>query len=313
MSDPSALIPKPEEIDKTLDVLKRIYDVFKPHEILNREIEIKVPELTGEYCIALEVTRRITAKHFCLEFPSSLGIFDIAVHSLDFFIPIRDFFVFTGDCWRSDVSRLPKGVDKLLIKIRFRLPDASFLENLVRRDTPREVPGEEKHEYWMHAQIRHPDALKGIYGRLDLCDVPFGVNVGVHQEIRNIIPPEFVDSLRAQKELGMTADTEKRLKLALEIARARTRYTGKEHFYFSELQSLFLPDGFKRFISLRGPFEYSTCNRGPDFYGITFPTFPQSMEVVSRTNLNLERLAAEGVLTYAKKQLIGDVQKIFAK
>jgi hypothetical protein len=313
MSKTCDLIPRPEEIDKTLDVLKRIYDVLKPYDILNREIEIKVPELIGEYSIALAVTRKLTAKRFSLQFPASSGIFDITVHSLDFFIPIRDFFVFTGDSWRSDVSRLPRGVDKLLMKIRFRLPDASFLDNLVRRDTPREVPGEEKHEYWMHAQIRHPEALKGIYGRLDLCDVPFGVNVGVHQEIRNVIPREFVDSLRAQKELGHTTDTEKRLKLALEIARTRTRYTGKEHSYFSELQDLFLPGGFKKFISVTPPFEYSTCNRGPDFYGITFPTFPQSMEVVSRTNLNLEKLAAQGILTYSKKQLLGDVRKIFAR
>jgi len=89
MSESSTLVPKPEDIDKTFDVLKRIYDVLKPFDILNREIEIKVPELIGEYSIALSVTRKLTAKHFSLRFPSASGIFEITVHSLVFSLPLE--------------------------------------------------------------------------------------------------------------------------------------------------------------------------------------------------------------------------------
>lgn len=307
------LVPKPEDIDKTFDVLKRIYDVLKPFDILNREIEIKVPELIGEYSIALSVTRRLTAKHFSLQFPAESGIFEITVHTMDFFTPIRDFFVFTGDSWRSDVSKLPNGVDKLLIKTRFRLPDASFLENLVRRDVAKEVLGEEKNEYWLEAQVKFPDTLKSIYGRLDLHDVPFGVDVSVHQDVRNLMPREFVNSLRVQQELARTTDPNRRLRLALDLAKTRTKFTGKEHSYFSELQDLFMPDKFQSFIAVTRQFKYSTCFRGPDFYDVIFPTFPKSMQVISRTNLSLENLAADGILTYRKKDLLSSITKIFGK
>ena len=303
-------VPTPYTIVKWLHIIRKIHDTLKPFDILNQEIDIRVPELTGEYSIALKISHKEVGKFFPLSYPVA-SISRITVHTLDFFRPIENFFVNINEDWKSDTSKLPDGIDKLLITFEFKIPEANFLNNLVQRDRAREVIGEELSEYWLNAQLKHPAVLKTVYGRLDLHDVPFNVNVGVAQEIRDIIPREFVKSLETQQELSKTRDREERLRLSLEMARQRTRYTGREYSFFSDMQDLFFPTRFAKFIKVTPPFYYDTCVRGRDFYDLTFPTFPKSMEVISRTNLTLENPAAHGKLVYSKRDFMADVKKIF--
>ena len=42
-----------------------------------------------------------------------------------------------------------------------------------------------------------------------------------------------------------------------------------------------------------------------------FPTWPKNVTVVSRTDLNLEKCAAEGVLVYKKAAFLESVAKVF--
>ena len=52
--------------------------------------------------------------------------------------------------------------------------------------------------------------------------------------------------------------------------------------------------------------------RGGDFYEkLPFPTWPRSMKVVSRTDLNFENPTADGNLIYKKDSFAEEIGKIF--
>jgi hypothetical protein len=79
-----------------------------------------------------------------------------------------------------------------------------------------------------------------------------------------------------------------------------------------ELQKLFLSSKFQDFIEVKDDFHYSDCIRGVDIYGtLPFPTWPKSMKVVSRTDLNFDTPATNGTLIYKKGNFITELDKIF--
>ena len=151
---------------------------------------------------------------------------------------------------------------------------------------------------------------------MDLLDIPFGVNVAVHQDIKTKFPT------RRQRELELIA------KWAHELDRNRKRLLTHEHLrlkrqrpkekditkILNDLQILFTPLRFKSFIDVMKDFYYSDCFRGADFYDqIPFRTFPKWMAVISRTDLSIEKPASEGELVYKKAIFQEAVEKAITK
>jgi len=58
-------------------------------------------------------------------------------------------------------------------------------------------------------------------------------------------------------------------------------------------------------------FRYHDCFRGVDYYAAPFPTWPKFMTVVTRTDLNLSKPAAEGFLEFNQKDFKTKINDIF--
>ena len=77
------------------------------------------------------------------------------------------------------------------------------------------------------------------------------------------------------------------------------------------MQKLFSSRVFRNFVDVKRDFRYYDCLRGTDYYSLPFPTWPKFMTVISRTNLDLRKPAAVGILEYKRKDFRKAVEKIF--
>lgn len=98
-----------------------------------------------------------------------------------------------------------------------------------------------------------------------------------------------------------------------QLLRARKeKYYGEIFEILEEIQEVFSPLTFEKFVEVKKDFHYFDCERGKDFYEtLPFPTWPKSMKVISRTDINFERPAADGLLIFKRKNLMDEIEKIF--
>ena len=215
-----------------------------------------------------------------------------------------------------DPGKLTENAEEFNFKFEIECEVKPIVKELVRKDHQIEAVGEEKNTYWLHAQIKKLKDLRRSLRKMDLLDIPFVVNVAVHQDVKTKFPK------RRQRELELIA------KWAHELDRERKKLLTHEHLrlkrkrpkekditrILSDLQILFIPHRFKSFIDVLKDFYYSDCFRGADFYDqIPFRTFPKWMSVISRTDLSVEKPASEGKLVYKKAIFKEAVEKAITK
>lgn len=215
-----------------------------------------------------------------------------------------------------NTKNLREDADQFNFKFDIECKTESVVKDLIRRDHQIEAVGEESNTYWLHAQIKKLQDLKDVLRKVNLLDIPFAVNVAVHQDIKTKFPS------RRRRELDVIA------RWAHELDRNRKKVLSGEHLrlkrsrpkekditkLLNDLQDLFLPYKFKSYINVFRDFNFSDCYRGADFYDqIPFRTFPKWMAVISRTDLSVEKPAAMGELIYNKAKFQEDVEKAIEK
>lgn len=199
-----------------------------------------------------------------------------------------------------------------LLDVEYTLSSPGFLDALVDRNVPREAPKGDSSEYWLEAQLKHPKALKVDYGRFDLRDLDFEVDVGIAEHLKTVIPGSLIRELEASVALLRETDTHKKGVLArAHTVAMRQRGSGSTTELLGSLQALFLPDAFRKFVDVRQDFRYGGCERGLSLYDtLPIPTWPRTMKVVSRTDLSLDLPAAHGILEYKKDDFLTRVEQV---
>jgi len=215
-----------------------------------------------------------------------------------------------------DPSRLAKNASEFNFKFEIACEVEHLVKDLVRKDHQIESTGEEENTYWLHAQLKKLRELKSSLRKVHLLDIPFAVNVAIHQDVKTRFPT------RRQKELELIA------KWAHELDRNKKRLLTHEHLrlkrqrpkekditkILNDLQILFTPHRFKSYVDVLKDFYYSNCFRGADFYDqIPFRTYPKWMSVISRTDLSIEKPASKGELVYKKAKFQEAVEKAISK
>jgi|SRR2546421_4068005 len=288
----------------------RIYEAVKgKYRVLSQEIVIHCPEQVQQFSIAFEATGGLIGHK--IKFP--------------FGKPIRARLrpIVGGADLSESISTVENGFeincqgmqsdDTFLLDVEYDFRDPRFVDALVHRERAKELPKDAETEYWMHAALKHPKALQTKYGRLDLRDLDFTVDVGVSEDIKTSIPGAFRVELDAAFKLLKERDPHRKTVLGIQHIRAmRGRGKGRNIVeLLGDLQEIFLPTGFAEFVDVSKDFHYSNCFRGISYYEtIPFPTWPKNMTVVSRTDLGLDRYAAEGVLVYKKKSFLEKAERI---
>lgn len=191
-----------------------------------------------------------------------------------------------------------------LLEVEYEIEHPRLLDGLVQRNTPVESPKTNSTEYWLHAELRHPAALKTRYGRFDLQDLEFAVDVGIAESVKTVIPDSLVKELETAVALLESREKLRKRALAEEHLEAMQLRGGESTVrLLGGLQTVFAPAAFRRFLEVKRDFRYGDCERGVSLYdSLPIPTWPRFMKVVSRTDLSLDRPAAQGTLVYKKDE-----------
>lgn len=300
------MLKRSKSIDKTLS------EEFK---ILGKEMRIECPQSIQHYSVVFETKgSRILPKKKKFNFGKVRRVSLRPIMSLQ---PVSDAVSYTENGFEINLKKLEK--DTLyLLDVDYFIEDRRFIDALVNRNVAKESVGEETKEYWMVAQLKHLDVLKQEFGYIELKDLDFGVDVSVYNEIKMKVPSIFSQQLETAVKLlskhhGSRDEQFKLLVQHQQLLHARKeKYYGKIFEILEEIQEIFSPLTFRRFVDVQKDFHYYSCERGKDFYEtLPFPTWPKSMKVISRTDINFDRPAADGLLIFKKGDFMDELEKIF--
>lgn len=295
-----------------VDTSARIAKSMEPYfKIENQELTLHAPDRTGSLRIFASVKnnwRKSFAKSIKFQHPE---VFRFQVCSLPM-----------GRAETQAISKIDGGFslspanlsdcDALMLDFDFNIQNERFVDALVKTTTKQDTQ-DEHDDYWITAQLRHPAALKARNYSIDLRDVDFNVDVAVHQDIKDIMPKPFLDNLDTIAQWIKEHDRNKKLKLSMKHLKQKgVGLAGQEVELLNKIQDVFVPSRFEEYVSVRDMFRLSEVRRGMEFYeSIPNRTFPRSMTVVSRTDLNLDTCAADGVVKYNKVDFKDALAKLF--
>jgi hypothetical protein len=165
----------------------------------------------------------------------------------------------------------------------------------------------------MSAKLKHPKALSDYahYGRFDLRDVDVTVDVGVHNELKTTIPTALIQRVKTFFDIMGETDPRQQLKAVPRLRKlALSDTAGREFKILVDLEALFFPEEFSKYVDVAKDFRYSTCYKGKEFYELPVPMIPKRMNVVSRADLTLEKPAVEGTLIYKSTLFVDAIRAI---
>lgn len=212
-----------------------------------------------------------------------------------------------------NLKKLTPG-ERYVLDIEYSIEDQNFIDSLVNREVVKETPKENSTEYWMVAQLKHLDALKSEYGRIDLRDVDFNVDVGVHQDVNTIIPQGFKEQIEAISELTKKKGRSEKFKLFQKLMTIQNQpHAGDEMILLGKIAELFSPLSFKKYVNVTSDFHYFDCSKGSNMYDYSFFSWPKFMKVTSRTDLGLDNPASNGTLVYKRADFMSELERLFSK
>lgn len=297
-----------------LRVVGKILDIIELHKrqvkVSSQELSIRVPEGTGELCLALEVQPGVYGGKIPLNIPN---VTRISIHSSPAF-KREDQSIFKDDMTLGfDPSKLSKDTKMVLLRVEYLLEDRAFLDTLVQRSSHLDPQDEGDIEsYWMTAQLKNLSVLQKAFARLDLRGVDFNVDVGVYEDIKTKIPHKAMRSIERAAEFIGTRDRNRLLRIMLDQRKGMDYVGGDLVKAVRELTDLFLPTRFASFLNVGLGFRYHMCVPGAEMIESILLAIPKFMTVVSRTDLSLEEPARDGILRYHRGRMRNRIEKIFS-
>jgi len=309
-----------EDILGTLfGIAEHVYKVWRKipkTKILSQEVTINVPESTVDYTLAARIPKDFRSMRRLIKI-SAPSIIRVSASSLS---PLPGTIrsavkkaVYDDDSvvYALVPELIPKETELISMTINYKIDDISVLNDLVSRTKAHEPSGSDLNEYWLSAQLKHPKVLVDRFGRFDLNDVDVTIDVGVHNELKNAIPKSLTRRLKAFFDVMRETDPRKQYRAIPQLRRlAMQKTAGKEFKIIFDLDSLFLPGTFSKFIDVKRDFRYSGCYRGSECFELPVQIIPKKMNVISRADLTLEKPAADGILVYKNHLFTEEIRRL---
>lgn len=306
--------PAKQIIESVLKNSSKIYETIRgSYEVYPPEITLYCPDSIQKFSMAFRAKGGFIPPK--MKFPNGRPI-RAKVRTLTGGVDLSQSLKMTDNGFELSTKSMSSG-DLYLLDVEYKINDPNYLTSLVHRSHAKEIPKEESDEYWMHAELKHPNVLKTKYGKLDLQDLDFNVDVGISRDISTVIPESFKKELNIGVEILNENNPHKMQKLAYKRVQAK-KLRGKNKSAvecLGDIQELFFPTKFCKYIEVDNDFRFSNCHRGNNFDN-SLPlnlTWPKTMKVVSRADLNLENCAVDGTVKYRKKNFIDEISKIIGK
>lgn len=278
-------------------------------KVLGREVEIICPESTQHYSMALEAKQ---AGFFGGKAKFNIGsVKRASIRPIMGMQPVGAIRT-TEDGFEIDLKKLKPG-ETYILDTEYKLDEPRFIDSLVLKEVAKETVTVDSTEYWMVAQLRFVDVLRGHgYGRVDLRDLEFSVNVGVHQDVSTKVPPLFKEQLEALVKLAGPLGKDEVFRAIQHMRYIKSRKYGTNSLdLLGDIIETFEPQAFRRYIEVNPDFRYSDCVKGTAVYDLPLGVWPKFMTVTSRTDLGLEKPAAKGTLVYKRKDFLKVLEDLF--
>jgi hypothetical protein len=300
------------------ELVHKIWEKIPKIEILNQETTINVPESVVEYSMFIRIPSdfRSIRKPIEISAPSITRISTSSLHPFPQTIrdAVRKGIYDDGRVVYALIPELlPPECDLISMTVWYSIAEASILDDLVDRKKAHEPSGPERNEYWMSAKLKHPKALieHAHFGRFDLRDVDVTVDVGIHNELKTTIPSALIQRMKAFFDLMAETDPRQQFKALPKLRQlAQSGTAGREFKVLVDLESLFFPEEFSKYVDVIKDFRYSSCYKGKEFFELPIPIIPKKMNVISRADLTLEKPAAEGILVYKSSMFVDAIKGI---
>lgn len=296
-----------KKASKIYDTIRGSYDVDLP------EIIIYCPENIQKYSVVFEAKSGILPKK--IKFPYGVPR-RIKLKPLRSLANLSDAIRITNNGFELNTKSM-QSIDTFILDVEYQIDSSNYLTSLVERHHAKEIPNDSNNEYWMHAELKHPKVLVGKYGKFELQDIDFNVDVGLSGDINTVVPDTFKKELEVGLELLNATNVHNIQKLGYKRIQAM-KLRGKKKSAIeclNEIQELFTRQTFSKYIDVEKDFHYSDCLRGHSYHEAV-PwnlTWPKTMKVVSRTDLNLDNFASEGVVKYKRRTFLDEIGKIVGK
>jgi hypothetical protein len=297
----------------------KIWEKIPKTKILNQEATINVPESVVEYTLAVSIPQNFRSVRNTIEI-SAPSIVRVSASSLHPFPRTVREAIKRYEYEDGHISYvlfpelLPSESDLISMSTTYQIDDPSLLDDLVDRTQGHEPGGPQKDEYWMSAQMKHPKVLRDRFGRFDLRSVDVTVDVGVHNELKNTIPPAFIRRLKTFFTVMAEKDPRRQHMAIPELRRlARETTAGREFKILIDLEALFVPGTFSKYVEVLRDFRFSDCYKGKEYYELPIEIIPKKVDVVSRADLTLEKPAADGVLIYKSNLFVEAIKKVLSE
>jgi len=210
-------------------------------------------------------------------------------------------------------------LDSFRIEIGYRMNHSS-LEGIVRsRSSPE--PLEDRRLYHISAQLTDPDSLIEGFSECEIEEFPITLSIQIQEDITTNIPFYVKKMSEIEEEILRDYNPHSAIKilgLQKQKARLKKRF-GKEDLRskFTEISLFLRPSKFRsNYIDISGKKEFilGDCKWGGDIFRVLGLTMlPKTMEVIMRTNLNLDKPAASGIMIYKSRKFSEDIHKLFLK
>ena len=296
---------------ETTKILTSIYNATRgSYELHKPEVRILFPENIQSFSYAFEAKGNKIPKK--LEFPQG-EVIRINLRTIRGGVDLNDSIIRKKSGFSINTKNMQEH-DLFLLDVDYKIKSQVLLESLVERTRSKEVPNDEEDQYWMHAALKHPAILNNTYAKLSLEDVDFNIDVGVSQDIDTVIPKSFSNELEISIKMLKETDSHNfqsllKKKIQLQNRRGKNKDVIET---VNSLQDLFLDKSFKNYFEVKEGFNYYNCCRGSNYHANT-PfnlTWPKSMKITSRCDLNLDQMAVDGYIQYQRRQFLDEVGKI---
>ncbi|WP_135609679.1 hypothetical protein [Methanococcoides sp. AM1] len=204
--------------------------------------------------------------------------------------------------------------DLFSVEISYRMDD-SFLKSLVNtRSSPE--PLTDKVKYELSAQLKNPEGLRMAFSEIDIEEFPMTARVHVADRINTNVPDYVKEMVKLESEILNDRNPhswvkEKQLKHR-KVQLQRKLGKGDLLDKVQDLSSLLTPNNFMNYVQIMDDFKLSECERGSEFFrALGSCQLPKFMNVVSRTDLSLEKPASRGTMTYDSKKFGEEIINLF--
>lgn len=299
-------------MENALGIVDRIINQLKILKPETRAIEIKCPENKAKFSALLSpgyLRKKISPKFSF----SGEGVIKAEIRSMRTFCLLRDAIFRVNGKYIIDLSKHLNESDSFLLEVDYEINGYEVQKSLVSTNSQADTMGQEDEDrYWVHASLRNTKALRLEYGELNLQDIDVTVDVGVYERLKTAIPSTFLRRFEALGQtIGEENPREKWRHLMNYLNLAKTKSSSHDLAMLNEMRSIFTTQNFRPFVKIERPFRYYAAVPGRSGTGILDISVPKFVQVVSRTDLSLNKPVADGVLIYKSKELKDHLTDMF--